>query len=861
MERLEKRSKNVRRIIRSLTPEQAHQRMLRYVKSKGIRASKSSSARFGSDPQSFVEYTSDNSEGTPISHEVGHLLSVPEHMSANEYQQKLGRQGEFSKDRNFADEVAADTIQAGIERRAGISPSESKIMRHISDLKDRHAAVNRGHKRGKDRLNNIDEGLIGINEHGIMAPRNTVDAKINRRAAKAGQIKKSESKKHNWLGHAVVDPDAIADLETRAAVNEFGRKLPRHEAEDAAWKDYVREQHEKAAAHHLAGMKAASAGVNKEDAHKHWLLYDLHTKALGKNGVGPVPVEVEKRLAEQKPLYRFKSHPGDLYVLENPESLIRKSEPVEKMALKDNHSPEEPVEQKGGREIYDYTHLLPEKYRQTHALTVHDQPFLGRLTSVVEQRGQANPKMTYHVGSLDSLIREDIDSGHPYLYISHAKIGDPRHRGKGFGVALYEALMTHALKNHRVNMVSGDNHSTLAHRVHLALKRKHGLPYEADLDPDEVDSGPPGAYDDKYLPYEYALKSEQPMEKSERKRCRHKLGERRCMMKSADNYCRLHKRYHEDLDKVHGRKPKKLKKSSIPLFKFNDNHDASNGQFTSGGGSHKKAKLPHKSVDKKISKGDTKSAASYAAQYDDPHVTESSIMQQFPKEVQDKVQERLKEAAKLEGTDLKYKDSDGEYTPERKALHKQIIDDYFVDVEKFKPKDGQAPSLVILGGRGGSGKSAFTNGTLNEFDSDSYFHLDNDEIKGKLKPPYAGWNANQVHEESSYIMGKIMMKARALGLNVLIDGTLKSLSIEPAIKDFKKQGYDVEGHYMFLPRQTAAARAIGRFIKRGRLVPVQVILANTKNEENFDKLKPYFKKWSMYDNQSKEGPKLVGRSE
>jgi hypothetical protein len=121
-----------------------------------------------------------------------------------------------------------------------------------------------------------------------------------------------------WLGRPILDEDHVQDLETNAAINEFHRKMPRAQAEQRAYEDYVQEQRARAAAYHLAGMKAAMAAGNREDARKHWALYDLHLKALGKESVGAVPPEVQKWMEDQKPVYRFKAHKGDMYVLYGP---------------------------------------------------------------------------------------------------------------------------------------------------------------------------------------------------------------------------------------------------------------------------------------------------------------------------------------------------------------------------------------------------------------------------------------------------------------------------------------------------------------------------------------------------------------
>ena len=48
---------------------------------------------------------------------------------------------------------------------------------------------------------------------------------------------------------------------------------------------------------------------------------------------------------------------------------------------------------------------------------------------------------------------------------------------------------------------------------------------------------------------------------------------------------------------------------------------------------------------------------------------------------------------------------DGTYTPERQAIHEEILTKIFENYKNCEPKDGEKPTLVLLGGRGGSGKS------------------------------------------------------------------------------------------------------------------------------------------------------------
>ena len=213
-----------------------------------------------------------------------------------------------------------------------------------------------------------------------------------------------------------------------------------------------------------------------------------------------------------------------------------------------------------------------------------------------------------------------------------------------------------------------------------------------------------------------------------------------------------------------------------------------------------------------------------------------------------------------------FKQEDGSYTPERAALHQKIVEDYINQdlVRKFLPEPGQNPTLTILGGRGGSGKGWLTSKD-GPIDTTKAMVIDSDEVKGKL-PEYKGWNAAQLHEEATDIVNMIDFSASRLGLNVVLDGTLKGDSIMKRIAVYQEpphHEYDLEGFYMYASPETAARRALNRFATKkgdfgGRFVPPEVILGNTKNEANFDRMTESFRKWAVYDNDTEAGlPKLV----
>lgn len=286
---------------------------------------------------------------------------------------------------------------------------------------------------------------------------------------------------------------------------------------------------------------------------------------------------------------------------------------------------------------------------------------------------------------------------------------------------------------------------------------------------------------------------------------------------------------------------------------------AEDGKFTDGGGG---SAAPAK-TDEPAAKGKPQSSA--AKLYKAPSKTADEIVAEVPgaKEAVASVRERLSRVVETNKPVAEggFKQPDGSYTPERRAVHQKIIDEYINpgNIAQYSPAQGEKSVLTVIGGRGGSGKSWLT-GKDGPVDTSETLVIDNDEVKSKL-PEYAGWNAAQLHEEASDIVALIDRRAAALGLNVTLDGTLKSTSILKRIEEYQAPpatDYELEGYYMYASPETAAKRALGRFATKkgdfsGRFVPPEVVLSNTKNEANFDELSSGFRKWAIYDNDKGPG--------
>lgn len=125
-----------------------------------------------------------------------------------------------------------------------------------------------------------------------------------------------------WAGrYPIAAHDHSTQLDMDAAVNEFGLRMPREQAEDEAYRQYLyhpqRGQHAQAALHHLRGMKAAHAAGDMNTARDHSLMFNLHAKALGKQ-----PHEVARDLQSQMQnlpaMTKFKAHRGDAFAVTQP---------------------------------------------------------------------------------------------------------------------------------------------------------------------------------------------------------------------------------------------------------------------------------------------------------------------------------------------------------------------------------------------------------------------------------------------------------------------------------------------------------------------------------------------------------------
>lgn len=222
----------------------------------------------------------------------------------------------------------------------------------------------------------------------------------------------------------------------------------------------------------------------------------------------------------------------------------------------------------------------------------------------------------------------------------------------------------------------------------------------------------------------------------------------------------------------------------------------------------------------------------------------------------------------------------GEFTPERKALHDKIIAQFFEGVEPV-----ENPTQFMNGGGPASGKGTMTRGdnakitgypptnivddfgNFQKVDNPGGVIVDPDQLKLSLPEgqkavkdfadgvdrteEYQEWAAN-LHGESSYLGQRLAQAALERGVNLILDG-VNDGSVEGVTRKVMKAralGYRVEANYIYLDPREALDRAMSRAKRAGRRVPPSIILgAYSKLPSIFDGIKDgLFDKVRLFDN-------------
>ena len=205
-------------------------------------------------------------------------------------------------------------------------------------------------------------------------------------------------------------------------------------------------------------------------------------------------------------------------------------------------------------------------------------------------------------------------------------------------------------------------------------------------------------------------------------------------------------------------------------------------------------------------------------------------------------------------------------TPEREALHQQIVDKVFEGKEK-RP-EGQAPHITILGGGPASGKGGFS-AVGNKYgipDNKTQVTIDPDEVKAQLAE-YAFEKdkhkaAAYAHEESSTLGKRIMQAAIQNGYDYTLDGTgdnsAKTMMSKIAAAREIGEGAVVDGAYMTCPTDVAVESSKKRGERTERYVPQDIVeKTHSKVSHIFPQIASQFDHVELWDRTNGEPVKIA----
>jgi len=178
----------------------------------------------------------------------------------------------------------------------------------------------------------------------------------------------------------------------------------------------------------------------------------------------------------------------------------------------------------------------------------------------------------------------------------------------------------------------------------------------------------------------------------------------------------------------------------------------------------------------------------------------------------------------------RHRGADGQFTPQRQALHDTISRSLRAGVPQSEDK-----TYFMMGGGPASGKSNIITAGLVR--PPQAVHVDADSIKGQL-PEYKALleakdqrAAAYAHEESSHLGKSIIKQSLAAGQNVLLDGTGNSSyeSVAKKVQEARAAGYKVNAEYVTCSVEEAVRRNLERAKKTGRLPPESMLRATHRS--------------------------------
>lgn len=201
----------------------------------------------------------------------------------------------------------------------------------------------------------------------------------------------------------------------------------------------------------------------------------------------------------------------------------------------------------------------------------------------------------------------------------------------------------------------------------------------------------------------------------------------------------------------------------------------------------------------------------------------------------------------------------GEYTPERKALHERLISKFFDHVPSV-PKTAKPVAVLMMGGTA-SGKSTLVRHAMG--DAHDFVNVNADDFKEQLPEYQRGISlgqrngvavsakdaASSVHEESSDIADDLRDRTVGARKNMVLDGTGKNAEkFLATMKSLKAAGYHVRVMMPHVKFEEAKKRALDRANHTGRYVDEKVMEQNHHLVPgNFEKVSKEADDWALFD--------------
>jgi len=201
-------------------------------------------------------------------------------------------------------------------------------------------------------------------------------------------------------------------------------------------------------------------------------------------------------------------------------------------------------------------------------------------------------------------------------------------------------------------------------------------------------------------------------------------------------------------------------------------------------------------------------------------------------------------------------------TPERVTMRKDIEDKIYQQKGFFDPKEAPAGEIkkdkvadIVLGPPAVGKSSVVAEPLARAHDSRL---IDVDEVKKAIPEYDNGAGAQAVHDESGIISTDILKRAINSGENVVIPKVGHTQAgVELLIDTLKQKGYTVNVHLVHAPDTVTIPRAMDRFIKENRAVPVPYLRSiGDRPMQTYEALKGKADGYSYTDSSGKS-PRLV----